>query len=152
MRIVLDTSDLSDKGGAFISTLTQGAKAALMLQASAAYNRIVQGSYWTNRSGQTRRSFAISRPGPLHARISSKSKVATFLDGGTKPHKIVARRAPLLVFYWAKMGTMFYGKGVNHPGTRAKRFVHIETIIGEGQLRGLTERAADNAVRNVGLG
>jgi hypothetical protein len=38
----------------------------------------------------------------------------------TAPHPIVARTAPELVFYWPKIGGVFRGRAVHHPGTRGK--------------------------------
>lgn len=44
-------------------------------------------------------------------------------DQGTMPHKIRARRAPQLVFFWVRRGVMFHGQSVNHPGNRAKNYI-----------------------------
>jgi len=151
MRIVLDSSDLAEKGGAFYSILVQGSKEALTVQAGEAYNRIVGGAYWKNQTGATRASFRITRPAALAIQIASTSKVARFLDAGTKAHRIEARRAPQLVFFWARMGVMFYGRKVNHPGTKAKRFVHIEAARGLDELHAKIENVADGASTKSGL-
>ena len=66
-----------------------------------------------------------------------------FVTGGTKPHKITARRAPTLVFMWGGPGsykpktkpkgkiggpgivvggTLHRPVSVNHPGTEARDF------------------------------
>ena len=77
--------------------------------------------------------FTISMPQPL----------GTFITEGTKRHKIAARRAKALVFFWPKVGmvtvvpkgggfnthvrdgTYWVGKGyVDHPGTKKNPF-HI---------------------------
>jgi hypothetical protein len=43
---------------------------------------------------------------------------------GTAPHVIRPRRAGgTLVFFWDKVGATVYFKKVNHPGTKANRFV-----------------------------
>lgn len=43
---------------------------------------------------------------------------------GTSAHVIRPRNpGGLLVFYWAKVGRIVHFKSVNHPGTRANRFV-----------------------------
>jgi hypothetical protein len=42
---------------------------------------------------------------------------------GTLPHKIRARRRRMLRFYWTRMGGWFYGKQVQHPGSRANNFM-----------------------------
>ena len=35
----------------------------------------------------------------------------------SKPHKIVTRNAPALVFFWERENRMFVGPSVNHPGS-----------------------------------
>lgn len=37
-------------------------------------------------------------------------------EKGARPHKIVARRAKALTFYWPKVGRVVSFKSVNHPG------------------------------------
>ena len=37
-------------------------------------------------------------------------------EQGAHPHRIVARRAPKLVFFWPKVGRVVRFKAVNHPG------------------------------------
>lgn len=46
-----------------------------------------------------------------------------FVDQGTKPHKIHAKNAPYLVFYWPKVGRVVHFKSVNHPGNKAYQFL-----------------------------
>lgn len=36
----------------------------------------------------------------------------------SKPHRIVAKNAPALVFFWEREGRMFKGPSVNHPGSQ----------------------------------
>lgn len=36
----------------------------------------------------------------------------------SKPHRIVAKNAPALVFFWEREGRMFRGQMVNHPGSQ----------------------------------
>jgi hypothetical protein len=48
---------------------------------------------------------------------------AGYVMYGTKPHVIRARRAPALRFYWPKVGRVVFFKKVNHPGTKANRFL-----------------------------
>jgi hypothetical protein len=47
---------------------------------------------------------------------------ASFVDKGTKPHPITARRVPLLHFYWEKVGDWVKFKQVKHPGTKPVNF------------------------------
>lgn len=46
-----------------------------------------------------------------------------YVDQGTKAHKIRAKNAPYLVFFWPKVGRVVHFKSVNHPGNRAYRFL-----------------------------
>lgn len=44
---------------------------------------------------------------------------ALWNDQGTLPHSIYPRRAPQLVFYWAKVGRVVHLNSVRHPGNKA---------------------------------
>lgn len=48
---------------------------------------------------------------------------AGFVMYGTRPHVIRARRARALRFFWPKIGRVVFFKSVNHPGTKANRFL-----------------------------
>lgn len=56
---------------------------------------------------------------PVRSSISSGSRgVFLRVDAkATKPHKIVTRGAPALVFFWERENRMFVGPSVNHPGS-----------------------------------
>lgn len=55
--------------------------------------------------------------------ISDSAAYARAIEDGAKPHPIVARRAPMLVFYWAKIGRWVRCFKVNHPGNRPYVFL-----------------------------
>lgn len=55
--------------------------------------------------------------------VTAVDSIALWHHEGTVPHPIVARRAPLLVFYWPKVGRVVSFKAVNHPGTQPNRFL-----------------------------
>lgn len=63
--------------------------------------------------------------GPEGARIlvGSEDPIALWHHEGTKPHVIRARRKPMLVFFWPKVGRVVYFKQVNHPGTQPNRYL-----------------------------
>jgi hypothetical protein len=46
-----------------------------------------------------------------------------YMDQGTQPHKITAKNAPYLVFYWPKVGRVVHFKSVNHPGNKPYKFL-----------------------------
>jgi len=49
--------------------------------------------------------------------------VAKTLESGSKPHLIVARNAPALVFFWEKLGRVVAFKSVNHPGFPGRSYM-----------------------------
>lgn len=70
----------------------------------------------------------------LRVRVLNRSKVATFVEAGTRPHIIRPVRARVLA--WKdRGGQQHFAKQVNHPGTRAYRIL---------------ERAVKIAVRRFG--
>jgi|15BtaG_2_1085339.scaffolds.fasta_scaffold01283_3 HK97 gp10 family phage protein len=54
---------------------------------------------------------------------TNDNKYASFVEFGTRPHVINAKRSPLLKFYWEEQGKWFTGKSVNHPGAPAQPFL-----------------------------
>lgn len=52
-------------------------------------------------------------------------KYAAVHELGSKPHKIVAKNAPALSFFWPKVGKQVAFKSVNHPGTPAYRWAEL---------------------------
>jgi hypothetical protein len=76
--------------------------------------------------------------------IKSTKKTASFIDLGTRPHIIRARRAKTLKFVW-RGGLRFYKK-VNHPGNRPFRFLWNATRaayrIAEQQIQNRMEQVA----------
>jgi hypothetical protein len=49
----------------------------------------------------------------------ARTGYAVWNDQGTLPHSIYPRRAPQLVFYWAKVGRVVHLNSVRHPGNKA---------------------------------
>jgi hypothetical protein len=59
----------------------------------------------------------------LEGRVVAIPKHAIYVHNGTRPHTIIPTRAPLLVFFWAKMGRVVTFGKVNHPGTVENPFL-----------------------------
>jgi hypothetical protein len=55
--------------------------------------------------------------------VGSSDPIALLHHEGTVPHPIHARRAPLLVFWWDRIGATVYTRSVNHPGTKPNRYL-----------------------------
>ena len=89
-------------------------------------------SYSRSNPGYTHRTGALGKaskyevkggPKAKTLRLLNRKRYAAPIDKGARPHRITARRKPLLRFFWAKQGRWFSGKSVNHPGNRAYRFL-----------------------------
>lgn len=55
--------------------------------------------------------------------VGSEDEVALIHHEGTRPHTIVPKRAPRLVFWSARAGKVVIARRVNHPGTRPNRYL-----------------------------
>lgn len=55
--------------------------------------------------------------------VGSEDPIALLHHEGTRPHPIVPRRAPRLVFWSGRAGRVVYAKRVNHPGTKPNRYL-----------------------------
>lgn len=64
--------------------------------------------------------------------VGSEDPIALIHHEGTVAHTITASRAPMLVFYWRKVGHVVSFHSVNHPGTKPNRFL----VNALGVLRG----------------
>lgn len=51
------------------------------------------------------------------------SSHAIFVHEGTRPHGIKVRNAPMLRFFWDRVGHVVEFKEVNHPGSKANPFL-----------------------------
>lgn len=61
-------------------------------------------------------------------RVEADVEYAATLELGSRPHFIIARRAPLLSFYWEKMGVQFVGPAVWHPGQPRGKFILTDAV------------------------
>lgn len=61
--------------------------------------------------------------GDPQVQIGSDDPIARLHHEGTPPHEIRARHAPLLVFYWTKVGHVVAFPKVNHPGTQPNHYL-----------------------------
>lgn len=55
--------------------------------------------------------------------VSANARYARFVEYGTRPHVIRARRSPVLSFFWPKVGRQVFFKQVNHPGSAGRFFL-----------------------------
>lgn len=82
---------------------------------------------YRDRTGRLTRSIAAHAPSgsflgrTLAAEVIADAPYSLFVERGTRPHKIVARRAKALA--WPSGGGMRFAKSVNHPGTKPYNFL-----------------------------
>lgn len=93
---------------------------------SAAYagEREAKAGHFKDQTGELRRKIQARqlRGGHLTATwtIVAGTGYAKFVDEGTRPHEIVARRAGML--RWEDEGGVHFARKVQHPGTKATAF------------------------------
>jgi hypothetical protein len=84
--------------------------------------------------GATKARFIESSGARLVARVSNAKPYARAVHFGSKPHKIKAKRAKSLAFFWPKAGRVCFFKSVNHPGTKPMPFLETARRFGEQRL------------------
>lgn len=139
----IDASRLREQLVGLDRNLQVEAAIALEATAQSVVHEITTG-YWVRRSGRTSASFAITRHDQLVFRIGSASKIARFLNDGTRPHAIWPKagrgfqgpvrqgqsrgrkRAPGQVLRFVANGAVVFARRVRHPGTARLGFEGIE--------------------------
>lgn len=83
-----------------------------------------QTTAWKDRTGAARGSIQHIDAGEFRQRVQAGGRLAPhvqFLESGTRPHIIEARRARFLRF--VQNGAVRYAKRVRHPGTKPTGFM-----------------------------
>lgn len=95
----------------------------------------------TRRTGQLEDSWIHIWRGPFQRLLRNTSNHAGFIDGGTRPHFIAARRATFLRFQMN--GVTMFRRSVNHPGTRPRPFVALSAAVGQMALKASAQSGID---------
>lgn len=105
------------------SGLSSGLEAAAIYLASYIKGQLLSGQLVNNRTGNLRRAVFQTMLGPLTALVGvgREAPYARFVNDGTQPHEIVARKAKALHFFVG--GQEFFRKRVHHPGITARKFM-----------------------------
>ena len=96
------------------------------------------------RQWRTPVTFATETPTTNERTITTQSDIFLYNDEGTRPHRINPRRKRFLHFYWRRQGRWVFSKGVNHPGTKAKKITHgiavaIQSVLESNIQSAITE-------------
>lgn len=75
----------------------------------------------------------VGGPKGVVVQVGADDPVALIHHEGTHPHVIAARRRPLLVFYWPKVGRVVAMRSVNHPGTSPNRYLTDALVVLQGR-------------------
>lgn len=67
--------------------------------------------------------------------------VAHTLESGSRPHEIAAVNAPMLVFFWAKVGQVVAFKRVHHPGFEGRSYMKSSADEMKDELVGRVSNA-----------
>lgn len=92
--------------------------------------------------GNLRQSIRSSMSGPASGVVEVGSEYGLYVHEGTKPHMIRAKNRRSLAN--TRTG-QFFGRTVNHPGTRANPFLQRAVDVSEGDI----DQYFINAVNNI---
>lgn len=95
----------------------------------------------TSFKGTKLRKAVRFRKSVFSAKLSINREHASYLEHGTQPHEIRARRKRFLKFFWAEQGQVVFRKRVWHPGNRATHFWSRANQIGFTKMAAYLERA-----------
>ena len=122
---------------------------------AAAYAR--ENHDYQDRTGTLTNSIASSGPlgsfanDDLHTILSAGASYARYVEKGTRPHEIKARRRKAL--RWPVAGGFAFAKSVKHPGTKGTFFLqkaieHVEPVLAEK----LVPQAVELSFIEIGFG
>lgn len=82
-------------------------------------------------------------------RSSTGRTLLNVLEYGTMPHKIEAKNAPMLAFFWEKLGINVRFRKVQHPGTRPYHFLRPAIATAKAKQAAASRRLARRLGRPV---
>jgi len=96
--------------------------------------------------GTLRQSISSRMTGKASAVIESKAKYSAYVDQGTRPHIIRVKNARVLA---NKRTGQFFGKVVNHPGTKAQPYFSTAVKSGEKFINNELTQALQNVLNSI---
>lgn len=95
--------------------------------------------------GNLRQSIKSAMLSKLSGEVSVEAKYGIYVHEGTAPHTIVARGKTL----YNKRSGQFFGKKVNHPGTRANPFLQRAIKVVTPRISALFTEAMNNVFNKI---
>lgn len=125
--------------------LQSGARNALGQSVALALRDARATQAFKDHTGDLRRSIVRGEKSTWSHFIKATAKYAAYVEHGTVPHVIEARRGTHLRFVQA--GAVRFARRVNHPGTKPRHFMQHAGESGGRALRDMLERASNSAFR-----
>ena|SRR3990167_3307573 len=122
----IDVGALHEQHERFLRRFDDTIADALERVGTDAENQVRTRPTFKQRTGELQNStdhMLIRTRGGMLVRVRNTAKYAGWIERGTAPHVIRARRAPTLAFFWPRVGSWVYPLKVNHPGTRPYWFL-----------------------------
>lgn len=95
------------------------------------------------KTGNLQKSIEVlSRTQPFTGGISARAEYAAAVEFGTRPHKITSSRG-------LSDGKVFFGRSVNHPGTRANPFMQRTADKEADQVKAVFLEVADQIANDL---
>ncbi len=143
IEVRLDTSDFASWLDRASARLQSGSRQALGQSVALALQHARETTLFKDQSGALRRSIVRGGRGTWNHFIKATAKHAAYVEYGTRPHTIEARRARALRFVQA--GKVRFARSVRHPGTKPTHFMQRARDFGERTLLSMLERATAHA-------
>lgn len=141
--VEVDTSGFKRACDDLFAGLVQTASEAVLASSKAAEAeaKAVIRATTKRHTGQLEDLTVATRVSLTSAKFTSAAKYAIFIDAGTRPHLIQARRAKFLRFQMG--GATLFRRAVRHPGTAPRPFVQRATMAGEFAMNLVAQRGVE---------
>ena len=129
---VIDIGEIKKAHSAFVSKLNAVVKKNLIETARDVQDRVIADDSF--KGNKLRHSIRYSVPSNTKIKVYTSAKHASFVEDGTRPHVIRARRAKTLAFYSETLNRFVFPRSVNHPGTKPTKFFSRAVAGAEQEL------------------
>ncbi len=119
MILTLDINSLKKQHAKFLAEMDQAIEISMKEAGDQVKKNVADTTAF--KGSILRKMVKVNRVSKYVFQTSMDSKIAVYMNDGTKPHVIAARRVRFLRFQGASGATIFR-RSVNHPGTKATHF------------------------------
>lgn len=145
IEIHIRTGDMRAWWARALGEFQINARQALGQAAALAVHSAKTSSRYKSRTGELARSIHRAPMGAWAWKISADAPHAAYVEFGTRPHRIDARRAKALRF--VQHGRVVFRRSVQHPGTQPTHFLWRSVDAAGDELEDLLVRAMRRSFR-----